>query len=115
MLFPHETLRRQICSLTCHHVSAGTAMLQALSLVSPLNQTVSLQWDYLLLETLPSFFPSQKNGTVTYSTRVPHRGRGRIQEIQPGKIFGVKNVLKLRGQACDEKDLLFVANPVSAM
>lgn len=61
------------------------------------------------------FFLPFSEERVTYSTKVPHRGRGRMQEIQPGKIFGVKNVLKSRGQACDEKDLLFVTNPVSAM
>ena len=83
-----------MCSLTCHDVSAGTAMLQVQSLVSPLNQMVSLQWDCLPLETLSSSFPSQKNATVTYSTEVPPRGHGRRQEIRPGKIFGVKNVLK---------------------
>lgn len=83
-----------MCSLTCHGVSAGTAMLQAQSLVSPLNQMVSLQWDCLPLKTLSFSFPFQKNGTVTYSTGVLPRARGRRREIQPGKIFGVKNVLK---------------------
>lgn len=83
-----------MCSLTCLSVSAGTAMLQVQSLVSPLNQVVSLQWDCLPLETRSSSFPSQKNGTVTYSTVILPRGCGRRQEIQPGKIFGVKNVLK---------------------
>lgn len=83
-----------MCSLTCLSVSAGTAMLQVQSLVSPLNQVVSLQWDCLPLETHSSSFPSQKNGTVTYSTVILPRGCGRRQEIWPGKIFGVKNVLK---------------------
>lgn len=84
-----------MCSLTCHGVSAGMALLQGQSLVSSLlNQMVSLQWDCLPLETLSSSFPSQKNGTGTYSTGVPPRGHGRRQEIRPGKIFGVKNVLK---------------------
>lgn len=83
-----------MCSLTCHSMSAGTAVLQAPSLVSPLNETVSPQRDCLPLGTLSSSFPSQKNGTVTYSTTVLPRGRGRRQEIRPAKIFGVKNVLK---------------------
>lgn len=83
-----------MCFLTCHGVSAGTAVLQAQTSVSPLNQMVSLHWDCLPLETLSFSFPSQKNGRVTYCTAVPLRGRGRRQEIRPGKLFGVKNVLK---------------------
>ena len=83
-----------MCCLTCHGVSAGTAMLQAQSLVSPLSQMASLQWTaspwrhfllpFLLRRTGQSYTMLGSRPEI-----VVRDGRSGLE-----KYLGVKNVLK---------------------
>lgn len=78
-----------MCSLTCHGMSAGTVVLHVQAWYATDTNGLSCEtacpWRHCHL-------PSQER--QSHTTLESHRVHDRRLEIQPRKIFGVKNVLK---------------------